>query len=161
MDKNFKVRVDNSFEFDLKNSDADQLDLLKLTQSQFHVINNNESFDIKLKKSDFYNKEYVIKVNANSYTVNISNQLDQLITEMGFSLGTAKKANDIKAPMPGLILSINVKEGQQVNEGDTLLILEAMKMENTISAPKDGIIKCIAVKSGATVEKGELIIEMA
>jgi biotin carboxyl carrier protein len=161
MNKNYKVKVDNSYEFDLKNSDVEKLDLLKLTQSQFHVISNYKSFDIKLKESEFYNKKYVITVNENSYTVNISNELDQLITEMGFTIGTAKKANDIKAPMPGLILSINVKEGQQVNEGDPLLILEAMKMENTISAPKDGVIKLIAVKSGATVEKGKLIIEMA
>lgn len=161
MDKHFKVKVDNSFDFDLKKSDADQLDLLKLTQSKFHVINKNKSFNIELEKSNFYNKNYVVKVNANSYNVNIANQLDQLITEMGFSIGNTKKANDIKAPMPGLILSINVKEGQEVTEGDTLLILEAMKMENTISAPKDGLIKLITAKSGDTVEKGELIIEMA
>ena len=63
--------------------------------------------------------------------------------------------------MPGLILSVNVKEGQDVLEGETLLILEAMKMENAISAPKDGIIKAIAVKIGGTVEKGALMIEMA
>ena len=63
--------------------------------------------------------------------------------------------------MPGLILSVNVEEGQNVLEGETLLILEAMKMENAISAPKDGIIKAIAVKSGGTVEKGALMIEMA
>lgn len=161
MDKNFKVKVDNSFEFDLKSSDANQLDLLKLTQSKFHVINKNKSFNIKLEKSNFYNKEYIVKVNSNSYSVNISNELDQLITEMGFSIGIAKKPNDIKAPMPGLILDIKVKEGQEVKEGDSLLILEAMKMENTISAPKDGIIKMISIKNGDTVEKGALMIEMA
>ena len=80
---------------------------------------------------------------------------------MGFSLGTAKKSNEIKAPMPGLILSLNIEESQKVKEGDTLLILEAMKMENTITAPKDGIIKSITVIKGVTVEKGELMIIMA
>ncbi|MHB1148545.1 MAG: biotin/lipoyl-containing protein, partial [Lutibacter sp.] len=72
-----------------------------------------------------------------------------------------KKENYIKAPMPGIILSINVMEGQEVKEGDTLLILEAMKMENAISAPKDGVIKSIFIISGKTVDKGELMIEMA
>lgn len=161
MDKTFKVKVDTSFEFDLKNSEAEQLDLLKLTESKFHVINNNKSFDIELEAANFYNKEYRIKVNTNNYFVTISNQLDQLITEMGFSIGTAKKANNIKAPMPGLILNINVKEGQEVTKGETLLILEAMKMENTISAPQDGTIKMIAIIKGDTVEKNELMIEMA
>jgi biotin carboxyl carrier protein len=161
MDKNFKVKVDESFEFDLKSSDAEKLDLLKLEKTKFHVINNHKSFNIQLEKSDFYNKEYAIKVNSKNYAVKISNELDLLIKEMGFSVGNAKKANDIKAPMPGLILSVNVKEGQEVVEGETLLILEAMKMENAIGAPKDGIIKSVFVKSGGTVEKGELMIEMA
>ena len=161
MGKKFKVKVDESFEFDFKNSDANQLDLIKVSKSNFHVIKNNKSFGIAITKSNFYRKEYVVKVKTNTYNVKISNQLDQLITEMGFSIGSVKKANDIKAPMPGLILSVHVKEGQKVNEGDTLLILEAMKMENTISAPKDGIIKKITTKNGGAVEKGELMIEMA
>ena len=161
MDKNFKVKVDESFEFDLKNSDTEKLDLLKLEKSKFHVINNHKSFNIQLENSDFYNKEYAVKVNSKSYVVKISNELDLLIKEMGFSIGNTKKANDIKAPMPGLILSVNVEEGQEVTEGDTLLILEAMKMENAIAAPKDGIIKTVIAKNGGTVEKGELMIEMA
>lgn len=161
MEKNFKVKVDESFEFDLKTRDAYQLDLLKLSNNKFHVIQNGESFSVKLNKSDFYNRKYVITVNRTTHTVDIANQLDQLVKEMGFSLGSTKKANDVKAPMPGMILSLNVKEGQEVKEGDTLLILEAMKMENAIGAPKDGIIKSINVKNNGTVEKGELMIEMA
>ncbi|SDX36168.1 biotin carboxyl carrier protein [Lutibacter oricola] len=161
MKKQFKVKVDESFEFDLKTSDAYQLDLLKLSDNEFHVIKDGRSFNVKIDESDFYNRKYVIKVNKSTYTVDISNQLDQLITEMGFSLGSSKKANDVKAPMPGMILSVNVKEGQEVKEGETLLILEAMKMENSIPAPKDGIIKSINIKSNGTVEKGELMIELA
>jgi biotin carboxyl carrier protein len=161
MEKKFKVKVDESYQYEFKDSDIKSLDLLKLSKSKFHLINKNKSFGIELEKSNFYLKEYVIKVNANSYTVKISNPLDILIKKMGFTVGTAKKANDIKAPMPGMILKINVKEGQKVKEGETLLILEAMKMENAIGAPKDGIIKSINAKSGGTVEKGELMIEMA
>ncbi len=159
MEQNFKVKVNDSFNYDFKKSDINELDVLKLSESKFHVLNNHKSFDIKIEKSDFLKKEYTIQVNSNNYTVKISNQLDILIKEMGFSIGSTKKANDIKAPMPGLILSINVKEGQKVKEGETLLILEAMKMENAIGSPKDGIIKSILIKSGETVEKGELIIE--
>ena len=160
MGKKFKVKVDESFEFDFKNSDANQLDLIKVSKSNFHVIKNNKSFGIAITKSNFYRKEYVVKVKTNTYNVKISNQLDQLITEMGFSIGSVKKANDIKAPMPGLILSVNVSEGQKVKEGDILIILEAMKMENTLTSPNDGIIKSISAKNGNTVEKGEILIEL-
>ena len=161
MEKKFNVKVDESFEQEIKSSDIEKLDLLKLSESKFHLLRNNKSFDIVIEKSDFNNKNYVVNVNSSSYNVTISNPLDLLIKEMGFSLGSAKKANDIKAPMPGMILSVNVKEGQEVKEGDTLLILEAMKMENAIGAPKDGIIKTVNAKNGGTVEKGELMIEMA
>ena len=161
MDKDFKVKINDSFEFDLKESDTEKLDLLKLNNTTFHVINNNKSFIVKLKKSNPAKKEFVIKINSNNYTIKIENQLEQLIKKMGFSAHSAKKDNNIKAPMPGLILSINVKEGQDVVEGDTLMILEAMKMENSILAPKDGTIKSVHVKSGGAVEKNELMIEMA
>lgn len=160
MDENFKVTVDNSFEYNFKHSETNKLDILKLSESKFHVIHNNKSFDVELEKSNFFNKEYVTTVNSNTYTVKISNQLDLLIKEMGFTIGTSKKSNDIKSPMPGLILNINVEKGQKVTEGETLLILEAMKMENTISSPKGGIIKSIYIKKGETVEKGELMIEL-
>jgi len=160
MDKNFKVKVNDSFEYDFKDSDTNKLDLLNLSNSKLHVINNNKSFNITLEESNFLNKEYVVNVNSNRYSLKISNELDVLIKQLGFSVGSSKKANDIKAPMPGLILSINVKVGQKVNEGDQLLILEAMKMENSISSPKEGIVKSVHIKSGETVEKGTLMIEL-
>ena len=61
--------------------------------------------------------------------------------------------------MPGLILEINVAQGQEVKEDDTLVILEAMKMENAINSPRDGIIKSINVTQGESVDKNSLLIE--
>jgi len=161
MDQSYTVTVNDTFNYNLKNSNTEKLDVLKLPKSKFHVINNHKHFKIELLNSNFLKKEYTITVNSNTYTVKISNELDALIKEMGFSVGLTKKANDIKAPMPGLILAINVTIGQEVKEGETLLILEAMKMENSIGSPKDGIIKSIHVQNGKTVEKGVLLIELA
>ena len=64
----------------------------------------------------------------------------------------------VKSPMPGNILKINVTVGQKVNEGDTLLVLEAMKMENEIAAPKAGTVAQIIVFKGAVVETGAPLI---
>lgn len=64
----------------------------------------------------------------------------------------------VKSPMPGNILKINVTVGQKVNEGDTLLVLEAMKMENEIAAPKAGTVAQIIVSNGAVVETGAPLI---
>ena len=89
----------------------------------------------------------------------ISGALDELIKSMGIERGRTKLVNAIKAPMPGLILEINVSVGQEVKENDPLLILEAMKMENCFLSPRDGVIKSIAVEKGNAVDKGQLLIE--
>lgn len=67
----------------------------------------------------------------------------------------------VKSPMPGNILKINVSEGQKVNEGDVLLILEAMKMENEVTATKSGTVAQIAVSKGQVVETGTPLVVIA
>ena len=64
----------------------------------------------------------------------------------------------VKCPLPGTVLTINVKVGDQVSTGQTLLILEAMKMENNIDADRGGVIKEILVQQGATVMEGDNLI---
>jgi pyruvate carboxylase subunit B len=67
----------------------------------------------------------------------------------------------IQAPMPGMIIRYEVKEGDAVDEGDLVLILEAMKMENSITAPVSGTVQPIAFKSGDTVQKGDVLAVIA
>jgi pyruvate carboxylase subunit B len=63
----------------------------------------------------------------------------------------------IEAPMPGMIIRYEVKEGDSVNEGDVVLILEAMKMENSITAPTAGTVLSIPFKNGDSVQKGNTL----
>ncbi len=67
----------------------------------------------------------------------------------------------VKSPMPGNILKINVTVGQKVNEGDALLILEAMKMENEVAAPRSGTVAQIIVSKGAVVETGAPLVVLS
>lgn len=67
----------------------------------------------------------------------------------------------VKSPMPGNILKINVAPGQKVEEGDVLIVLEAMKMENEIVATKSGTVAQIAVSKGAVVETGTPLVVIA
>ena len=60
--------------------------------------------------------------------------------------------------MPGTILKVNVTAGQAVKSGDTLCVLEAMKMENEIKAPKDGVVNTVAVTKGASVNTGDALV---
>ncbi len=159
MTNNYKVSVNNAEALEISSEKVSKLDAIKIAASKFHILQDNISYKAEITEANFNNKTYQVKVNNNTYNVAIFNELDSLIKEMGFEIGTAKKVNEIKAPMPGLILEINVKVGQEVKEDDALLILEAMKMENVLSSPRDGIIKSISVSKNDTVDKGELLIE--
>jgi biotin carboxyl carrier protein len=64
----------------------------------------------------------------------------------------------IKSPMPGKILRYLVEEGQQVTEGQGLVVIEAMKMENELQAPKDGTVKTISGTPGTAVDRGSLLL---
>jgi biotin carboxyl carrier protein len=160
MSKQFQTKVNEQYAFEFSEEDVLKQDVHQVSEDKFHLILDHKSQNVEVVKRDLRKKVYHIKINSNVYEVKISNTLDLLIKDMGLSLGTAKKENEVKAPMPGLILEINVEEGQAVKEGDALLVLEAMKMENTITATYDATIKSISVSKGQSVAKNELLIEL-
>ena len=155
----YKIKVNANHTFEVTKESMETLDAVETSNNQYHILQNNTPIKAEILSTDFNQKLYSIKVNNNTYDVDIYDALDQQIEALGFEIGASKQVNDIKAPMPGLILEINVKEGQEVKENDALLILEAMKMENVINSPREGIIKSIQVKQGQTVDKNMLLIE--
>ncbi|MEZ4802791.1 MAG: acetyl-CoA carboxylase biotin carboxyl carrier protein subunit [Gelidibacter sp.] len=155
----YSVTMDNGQELKINQQEIYDLDAIKTSDCKFHILQNNQSFEAEILKDNFASKSYKVKVNNNTYNIQINNSLHNLIKELGFEVGANKRVNDIKAPMPGLILDINVNVGQEVNENDPLLILEAMKMENVIISPREGVIKSIAVEKGNAVDKNQLLIE--
>lgn len=74
--------------------------------------------------------------------------------------GQQHTAGELTAPMPGQIRAVNVSEGEMVTKGQTLIIIEAMKMEIRIQSPMDGTVKSLAVKQGQTVEREQKLIEI-
>lgn len=75
--------------------------------------------------------------------------------------GPHHAAGELTAPMPGQVRAVNVNEGETVMKGQTLLVLEAMKMEIRVQAPRDGTVKKLFVKQGQTVEREQVLIEIA
>ncbi|MDE3743579.1 acetyl-CoA carboxylase biotin carboxyl carrier protein subunit [Maribacter polysaccharolyticus] len=159
MNKNFKVNVNQDISFNITDQDISSLDALPTSGTAYHILKDHKPFLAEILASDFNTKTYTVKVNTSTYETVISDDLDLLIAKMGFSTGSTKNIDAIHAPMPGLILEINVVIGQTVKEEDPLLILEAMKMENVIASPRTGTIKSIAVNKGEAVEKKQLLIE--
>lgn len=134
-------------------------DLVEYAPNCFHILYNNRSYRAEIIKADPTTKTFVIKVNNVVQTVSVKDKFDLLLEKMGMNAPASSRINNIKAPMPGLIIDLKIKVGDTVNAGDALLILEAMKMENVLKSPGGGTVKSVKVKKGDSVEKGQVLIE--
>jgi biotin carboxyl carrier protein len=141
------------------NGEALVWDLVKISEGYFHILYKNKSYRAEAVKSDAATKSFTFKINGRNYTVDLKDKFDLLLEQMGMNNTAAGKINHVKAPMPGLIIDLKIKAGDQVKAGDPLLILEAMKMENILKSPGEGIVKNVKIKKGDSVEKGQVLIE--
>jgi biotin carboxyl carrier protein len=163
-----KINVEKGPEFDIEPRNAGQSlkvngqevawDMVKTGPNSYHIIHNSKSYSAELIKTDHESKSFVVKVNNQLYHLNARDRNDLLLEQLGMSKATKAKANDLKAPMPGKVLSVLIKEGDVVKKGDVVLILEAMKMENVLKSPGDVIIKAIKSAPGDNVEKNHVLI---
>ncbi len=144
----------------LMNGEEQTPDISVDASGRMHVLWNDKSYNCELVATDATKKEFAIRINGNDYTVEMKDQYDLLLEKLGMSNLTEQKVADIKAPMPGLVLSIKVKPGQEIQKGDAVLILEAMKMENVLKASGEGIVKAIKVNQGDAVEKGQIMVTL-
>ncbi len=156
----FKVKA-SDFVFSFDQATIDEADFFKKSPEEFNIIKDNRSANAKLLESDISGKKLKIEVEGEAFDIEIKDELDQRLDSMGFSNVSTKHIKEIKAPMPGLVIDVTVKEGQEVKEGDRLLILEAMKMENSIMIHANATIKRVAVTPGQAVDKGQVLVELA
>ena len=159
--KEFKVELAADKKSGLLNDKPFDWDVIKIKDKTYHIIKDNKSYNLEVLSINKEEKLFFVKVNGDKYRFNVKDRFDELLHSLGMDNMAASKVADLKAPMPGLVLDVIVKVGDEVVKGDTLLILEAMKMENVIKSPTDGVIKSIAIKKGETVEKNQLILNFA
>ena len=124
------------------------------------VLYNGKSYTAIVENIDQKNKDVTLKINGQIYKTSIQEPIDLLLSNMGMDLKAMQKAEPVKAPMPGMVLKILVVPGQQINKGDGLVILEAMKMENILKATATATVKAIKVNERMAVEKGTVLIEL-
>jgi biotin carboxyl carrier protein len=134
-------------------------DLIKINPYQYHLLYQEKSYNVEVVKLNTEEKSLVVKVNAVRFSLQLKDRYDELLHSLGLDKLASKKVNDIKAPMPGMVLKVLVSEGDEVKKGDALLVLEAMKMENILKSPADGIIQKISAVQGTAVEKNQLLIQ--
>lgn len=136
-----------------------QPDLIHIGDGKsFHLLHKNQSVFVELVSFDKDTKTCKWNYRGHIIEVQLKDRYDQLLHQLGFDKMLAKGTNEVKAPMPGLVLSIKVEAGQEVKKGDPVLILEAMKMENVIKSPTDGVVKEIKISERDAVDKNQTLI---
>jgi biotin carboxyl carrier protein len=134
---------------------------------KFKIHENNYNVNIKSHEGNVIDLE----VNGTSYSVKMKKDIQITKTPTLVRAASKRPAEPLKvnpkssktrivAPIPGVILSINVKVGDEIKVGDRLLVLEAMKMENNIVAEKAGVVSALKITVGQQVLQDELMIEL-
>lgn len=121
----------------------------------YYALVGNRSIEIEIRRNEV---GYLIFHQGSSLEFVVEDERTARLKKSMSPSVSQKAEKDLKAPMPGLIVAIEVKPGQQLKKGDGLLIIEAMKMENEIKAPFDCVVKEIKVQERQAVEKGQVLV---
>lgn len=125
---------------------------------RFQVLWQGRSVNAELLGIEPESKTFTFRLNNTLQTVQVLDRFDQLLETMGLSQATQRRANELKAPMPGRIVEVRTAAGQAVEAGEVVLILEAMKMENGLKAPAAATIAAVEVQPGDVVEKNQVLV---
>jgi len=139
---------------------------------KFSFTIRGNKYNVELKK--FEHNIASIEVNGTVYDVEVHKEIKQPRTptlvrsavppptrsDMKIKKNIGQPVLPVKAPLPGNIIKVFVRENDEVKKGDKLLIYEAMKMENEVLAEKDGTVKSVRVNIGDSVLQGDLLVEL-
>jgi len=138
--------LEGSYHFDVL---ADGRSILRLGDTIYRLDG------LKIKGS---NVEF--SLNGQFLSVKVSDEQAILLRKLGYKTNNDQAQGQLKAPMPGKIIAVNVTAGDTVTQGQALVVLEAMKMENELKAPVSGHISNVSATVGSSVEKNQLLIEI-
>jgi len=135
-----------------------EIDLMHTADGTFSILHEGHSYDIELVP-DAAPKKYAAYTLYNTYDVEVIDAEARYLQNRNAN-GTGAAESKITSPMPGKVVKVFVNKGDKVSEGDTLIIISAMKMESEYKAPRDGVIKIVHVKNDDTVDGNQVLIEL-
>ncbi|MBQ3635205.1 MAG: biotin/lipoyl-binding protein [Bacteroidales bacterium] len=152
----YEFQVKNQYEFSSKGR---KLKVEMVEEADGIMLISCEGVRYPFEIVSIKQNTYEVMVNGVSYTFTIETPFSLKRRQILAAQKPADAGEELRAPMPGKIVSVLVKPGQEVQPGTALVVLEAMKMQNTLSATEAGIVGTVAVKEGQTVSKDDLLVE--
>ena len=131
------------------------LDLAAVSDYSWSLLMDGQSHYLSIRPS---REGYQVLLREQTYQVRLQSETELTMEKLGIRSGAVADAGTVRATIPGLIAAIQVSEGDPIEVGETLLVLEAMKMENELPAPLSGVVEKILVTSGEIVEKGTVLV---
>ncbi len=126
--------------------------------SLYSLILDSSSHEVHVEERE---GSYLVLLLGHLYTVQVEDERTRRTAKAGPKRPFEEGEIPIRSPIPGLIFNVAVTEGQRVQTGDILVIVEAMKMENELRAPRDGVVQATHVAPGDSVDKGQVLVTIA
>lgn len=128
---------------------------------RYALMIGNRAYSVVFETAASRGGSSVLYLNGRRYAVDLQNERDILLERFGMTSEVTTGKQEITAPMPGLVVRTLVEPGDEVSEGQGLLVLEAMKMENELKAASSGTVGIVHVEAGTAVRKNDLLITFA
>ncbi|MDH5506017.1 MAG: acetyl-CoA carboxylase biotin carboxyl carrier protein subunit [Anaerolineae bacterium] len=126
-------------------------------QPVFSMLVDGKSYEAHIFADD---GDWHVMLQGNLYIAQVEDERERRLRAASGEISTTGGEFILKAPMPGLVVKVPVKEGDQIEKGDVLLILESMKMQNELKSPREGVISRVQVKEGDSVEQKETLLAL-
>jgi len=150
IDKEGDIRIDGeAVDADLQQS---------IDPSLYSLILGHRSYELRVESVE---GGYRAQLNGVTYDVVVEDERSRLLAGVKTAVGLQSGEAIIKSPMPGIVIDIPVKVGEAVEAGQTLVIVESMKMHNEFSAPRAGTVKAIRIERGAKVLQNTILMTLA
>ncbi|MBL0911063.1 MAG: biotin attachment protein [Bacteroidia bacterium] len=156
-DQLIEIVFDGAGEPQLK-ANGQGADIEKAGPKYLKIQRDGQLFHVILEGIDHSEKTVFLRINGEKRAYKMRDEFDEKLEKLGMAEMGIRKFNELKSPMPGLVINIAVEPGSEVKKGDPLIVLEAMKMENILRSPGDVKVKEIKVQKGAAVEKNKVLI---
>lgn len=153
-DRTFEIEITNDGRV-LVNGQPRDVDFLPLDDALYSVIMQNNSHEVVVEPRD---GDYEVLLAGHLFSARVLDERAQLMASRRGGGFTETGEITIRAPMPGLVVAIPVSEGETIQAGQTVVILESMKMQNELKSPREGIVQRISVEPGQTVEQKKILV---